>query len=175
MGLPEAGSPSDPASPFRPPRLHFPLGPSEPRRPGPGGLEGRGPSVGAGEAGGGPESRGGGHCSRGGGRPSPEPLREGRGPQLGPGGRGCSLLPAVFSGVGCAKGGLLLREVRPPPPAQSESSTFPPLLQPAPQPLCSLSQLRRSHRAMAPRLTGPPHSARSWGWLPARDVVRGDT
>lgn len=47
-------------------------------------------------------------------------------------------LPAVFSGVGCAKGGLLLREVRPPPPAQSESSTVPPLLQPAPQPLCSL-------------------------------------
>lgn len=38
-----------------------------------------------------------------------------------------------------------------------------------------LSQLCRSQRAMAPRLTGPPHSARSWGWLPASEVVRGDT
>lgn len=38
-----------------------------------------------------------------------------------------------------------------------------------------LSQLCRSQRAMAPRLMGPPHSARSWGWLPASEVVRGDT
>lgn len=87
-----------------------------------------------------------------------------------PGG-GCT----VLTGGGCVLGGpmlcvewlggLLVIDEEPPP--QSESSMFPPLLQPAPQPFCNLLQLLMNQSEMFLRLMGPPQTERSWAWAPA--------